>query len=225
MKTIKLFNEDPFQQECDATVVELLNDEEGRHIVVLDQTVFYALSGGQPGDTGIITGPAGEEKVVDTRYANDEKLLIYHYLENPSQLKEGNKVHCKIDWERRYRHMRLHSLIHITAMIFEQKYGEQKCIGSYMADKGRIDYEFFDEIDFDWLNAEVQKMIDEGHDISSYVDPEDENGVRCIWEMQPLGTMPCGGTHVKNSSEIGKIHLKRKGLSSQGQRIYCQLVE
>ncbi len=220
MKTQKLFTEDAYQKECDATVVDILPDEEGiKRIVVLDQTVFYALSGGQPGDTGMIN----EERVIDTRYANDEKLLIYHYLEEPTQLKNGDQVHCQINWDRRYRNMRLHSLVHIAGLLFTEKYGEQKCIGSNISDKGRIDYEFHDPIDFDWLNQETQRLIDEDHEITTSGDPDDE--VLRIWEMEPLGTMPCGGTHPAKSGEIGKIRLKRKGLSSQGQRIYCMLEE
>jgi alanyl-tRNA synthetase len=223
MKTLKIFSEDAYQKECEATVLEIKKDDEGRQIVVLDQTVFYAMSGGQPGDTGTITGPEGVEQVIDTRYASDEKVLIYHYVSEDTKLKVGDKVQCQIDWERRYRLMRLHSLVHIAGLLFEKKYGKTEVFGSNISDKGRIDYKYFDPIDFEWLSVETQRYIDEGHEIKTR--GEDGNEVRRIWEMADLEPMPCGGTHPKNSSEIGKIRLKRKGLGSQGQRIYCMLEE
>ncbi|MDP3976332.1 MAG: alanyl-tRNA editing protein [bacterium] len=229
MKTKKLFTNDAYLKECDAQVVEVLDlpdeipievgQERKNRIIVLDQTVFYAMSGGQPGDTGTLD----DERIADTIYATDEKVLIYHCMEKPTQLKAGDKVHCVIDWERRYRLMKMHSLMHIAIFNFERKHGKSKMIGSNMSDKGRFDYEFFDPIDVDWITQETQRMIQEGHQIKTYGDEYDE--VKRIWEMEPLGTMPCGGTHVKNSSEIGKISLKRKGLSSQGQRVYCMLEE
>ncbi len=222
MKTTKLFTEDAYQTTCTAKVVEVKTDEEGRQIVILDQTVFYALSGGQPGDTGTITGPYGAEKVIDTRYASDEKVLIYHYVESPTQLQVGDEVSCEINWERRHRLMRLHSLLHIAGMVFEEMYGKQECVGSNMnVEKGRFDYKFFDQIDIEQLTSRTQQLIDEGREITTR--GEEGNEVRRIWNMEPLGDMPCGGTHPRSSSEIGKIRLKRKGLSSQGQRIYCML--
>jgi Ser-tRNA(Ala) deacylase AlaX len=223
MSTKKLFSENAYQKDGEATVVTVQNDETGvPRIVILDQTVFYAMSGGQPGDTGTIKGPEGEKKVIDTRYLNEGKILVGHYLEEQSRLKPGDKVQLVIDWDRRYRHMRLHSLVHIAGLLFEQHYGHQKCIGSNIADKGRIDYEFFNPIDIEKIQKTAQQLIEEGHEIKTYGDSHDES--KRIWEMQGLGTMPCGGTHVKNSREIGKISLKRKSLGKQGQRIYCEIL-
>ena len=176
------------------------------------------MGGGQPGDTGTIGG----EGVIDTRYGDSEKTIVHHLLQHPTNLKMGQRVQCQIDWERRYRHMRLHSLIHIVGMLFEQKYGEPKCIGSNISDKGRIDYEYFHPIDLEWLQKGTEKLISEDHEIQTYGYSDDDE--RRIWEMQPLGTMFCGGTHVRTSTEIGKIALKRKSLGKQGQRIYAEIV-
>jgi Ser-tRNA(Ala) deacylase AlaX len=228
MKTIKLFAEDAYQKECEATVVDILNipqeflsdGETGENrIIVLNQTVFYAMSGGQPGDTGSISN----ERVVDTRYRSEEKLIIYHYLSEPTSLRVGDTVTCKIDWNRRYKHMLQHSLIHMVGLVFTEMYGEHECIGSNMGEKGRIDYKFFDHIDVEAITNRVQKLIQEDHPISTTVDPADQTGVSMIWRMEPLEDMPCGGTHPKSGAELGKFRLKRKGLSSQGQRIYCML--
>lgn len=223
MKTIKLYLEDAYQTECEASVLEVKKDEEGRQVVILDQTVFYAMGGGQPGDKGTISGPSGAENVVDTRYADSKKVLIHHFMESETALKAGDKVTCQIDWGYRYKNMRLHSLLHIAGMAFEEMVGPQKSIGSNISDRGRMDYEFFGQIDLNMLTREVQRLIDGDHEIKTY--GEEGNEEHRIWEMDPLGTMSCGGTHPKSSSEIGKIRLKRKGLSSQGQRIYCELVE
>lgn len=222
MPTKKLFTENAYQKECSSRVLEVRNDDAGvSRIVILDQTVFYAMSGGQPGDTGVLKGPNGEEKIVDTRYLDEEKTLIGHILEGPTHLKQGDSVQAIIDWDRRYRHMRLHSLVHIAGLLFEKQYGHQKCIGSNIADKGRIDYAFFGNVDIERLQKEAERLIAEGHEISTHGDSDDE--AKRIWEMESLGTMPCGGTHVKNSREIGKIELKRKSLGKQGQRIYCMI--
>jgi Ser-tRNA(Ala) deacylase AlaX len=261
MQTIKIFTQDAYLQDCTAKIVEILNipeqflseGETGENrILVLNQTVFYAMSGGQPGDTGILTykkdsplfktlrsaekdGISGDvgvsateeslrvERVIDTRYKSDEKLVIYHYLEAPTHLRVGDKVTCSIDWERRYKHMLQHSLIHIVGLVFTEMYGDHKCIGSNMGEKGRIDYEFFEPIDLEAITCRVQKLIEEDHQIATIQDPEDPTGVRMIWKMDPLEDMPCGGTHPKSSAEVGTFHRKRKGLSSQGQRIYCML--
>lgn len=218
----KIFSENAYQKECSARVVEVRNDEGGvPRIVILDQTVFYAMSGGQPGDTGVLKGSNDEEKVVDTQYMDESKTVIGHFMEAPTALKPGDTIQTVIDWDRRYRHMRLHSLVHIAGLLFEKQYGHQKCIGSNIADNGRIDYEFFEKIDIERLQKEAERLTAEGHEISTHGDSNDE--AKRIWEMESLGTMPCGGTHVKNSREIGKIELKRKSLGKQGQRIYCMI--
>ncbi|GEM_PF-2237971 len=223
MSTKKIFVDAAYQKDCEATVVEIRNDEAGiPRIVILDQTVFYAMSGGQPGDTGFVTGPHGEERVSDTRYVDNEKKVIGHFMDGTTKLKVGDRITGKIDWGRRYRHMQLHSLVHISALLFDQQCGLQKCIGSNIADKGRIDYEYFGEINVEALQKQAEHLIQEDHAISTHGDGDDE--VKRIWEMQPLGTIPCGGTHVKSSREIGKIELKRKSLGKQGQRIYCQVL-
>lgn len=224
MPTKKFFSEDAYRKECSASVIEVRNDEAGiPRVVILDQTVFYAMSGGQPGDSGMLKGLVGEERVQDTRYLDDDKTLIGHVLENETRLKAGDSLQVLIDWDRRYRYMRLHSLVHIVGLLFEKQYEKQKCIGSNIADKGRIDYDFFGNIDIERLQKETESLITEGHDIKTYGNSGDE--AKRIWEMQPLGTMPCGGTHVKNSREIGKIELKRKGLGKQGQRIYTMILD
>ncbi|MDF2379054.1 MAG: alanyl-tRNA editing protein [Candidatus Gracilibacteria bacterium] len=223
MKTHKLYLEDSYQKMCEAIVLEVKKDQEGRQIIILDQTLFYAMSGGQPGDKGIMTGSSGEEQVVDTRYASGEKVLIHHFMSEDTQFKIGDTVTCQINWDYRYKNMRLHSLLHLAGMAFEKMVGPQKCIGSNISDRGRMDYEFFEKIDLDILAREVQGLIDGDHEIRTY--GEDGNEVRRVWEMKPLGTMPCGGTHPKSSGEIREFKLKRKGLSSQGQRIYCELID
>ena len=218
-ETKRLYWSDPYQVEFEAEVLDVIQTEFGTALV-LDQTCFYAMSGGQVGDTGSLA----DERVRDTRYADDTKTVIYHYMEGECSLKKGDRVVGAIDWERRHKLMRIHSLVHVLGIVFEKNYGEQRCIGSSVNEKkGRIDYEFFDELDVEKLTKEVQSVVDRGLNINC--GPSKEDASRRIWDMPGFGDMPCGGTHPENSSEIGKIKLKRKSLGKQGQRIYCSLIE
>jgi misacylated tRNA(Ala) deacylase len=107
--TLPLFLEDPYQKECDATVVSVVD---GKYIV-LDQTIFYPKGGGQPWDLGTITRGDESFKVVYVGKFNGE---ISHEVERPG-LREGDNVHCTIDWERRYRFMRSHTAAHVFASL------------------------------------------------------------------------------------------------------------
>lgn len=218
MSTHRIYWNAPYQKEFDAKVIEIKDSEFGK-VVVLDQTCFYAMSGGQTGDSGTLNG----ERVRDTRYEDNKKQVIYHYLEaEETELKVGDEVHGEIDWDRRYKIMRLHSLVHIMGILFEKEYPGNTVIGSNVNEKkGRADWEFFEDIDIEKLQNQTQEAIDTKADVTTKGSSEDEE--RRIWDMAGFGTMPCGGTHVKNSSEIGKIRLKRKSLGKQGQRVYCML--
>ena len=218
-KTKRLYWDNPYQKEFDAVVVDVVKTDYG-DAVVLDQTCFYAMSGGQAGDSGLLN----DYRVRDTRYHDDSKTIIYHYMENETKLKAGDKVHGVIDWDRRYKIMRNHTLVHVTDIIFEKEYGKGMDIGSNVNEKkGRVDYEFFDEIDIEKLTKNVQEVLDK--DLEIICVPSAESEDKRIWIMKDYADMPCGGTHPKKSSEVGQIKLKRKGLGRQGQRIYCKVVD
>lgn len=211
MATRRLFWEDPYQNECEANVI-LAKDNE----IVLDQTVFYAFSGGQASDAGSINGIP----VKETRKSGDE---IVYMFDSPHNLKEGDKVTVKIDPERRMRLMKLHSASHLVYFLIDEKIGLKKIIGSNVTeDKGRLDYEYPKAISpiLPEVETMANELFNQDFDISIYPDPDDPS--KRWWECKGW-KVPCGGTHVKNTNEIGNVRLKRKNIGSGKERIEIYL--
>lgn len=210
MQTIKLFDKDHYLKEFDAEVLEV----DGVN-VVLDQTAFYPQSGGQTGDKGTING----ESVVDTQIIDGKYV---HVMENEPDFKVGDMVHGVLDWERRYNTMRIHSASHIMEHIFFNNFGVLERLGSSVDDKkDRSTYVSEDKLDPELLKKtenEINEFLTEGHDI---VIDEDENGIRS-WVSGPYHNN-CGGTHVRNTSEIGQIKLKRKNPGKGKERVETSL--
>jgi len=206
--TRKLFWEDPYQKEFDAKVL-IINGNQ----VVLDQTCFYAKGGGQVGDTGEINGI----RVIDT--VKDEEENIFHILEKEPDFKVGDTVHGKIDWERRYKIMRLHSAAHISYHFVLETFGESsKPLTSGIVDdnKDRLDYGFNQPLDKEKLKIVEQKaneFIAAGREIKWWTD---ENRRR-HWLAEGMPEMFCGGTHVRNTKEIGRIVVKRGSKPGAGK--------
>ena len=205
--TKKLFWENPYQVEFNATVTKVIGDG-----VVLDATCFYPRGGGQVGDTGYINGI----RVVDTQAG--EETDIVHILETKPSFSAGALVHGKIDWERRYKIMRLHSAAHIVYYLMQEVFGKDcKPASSGLLDeeKERSDYLFEEKLDKEKLKVVEEganQIIKKGYEIKTWT----ENGRR-YWKLELFPTMQCGGTHVKNSSEIGKIKVKRGKKPGRGR--------
>jgi misacylated tRNA(Ala) deacylase len=129
--TEELFRNDSYLKECDASVTSI----EGQAVAV-DRTVFYPLGGGQPGDTGSMSWSTGNARVVDTRYGDSGEIL--HIIEDGKALPEtGDSVHLELDWDRRYRHMRMHTAMHLLGAVL--RYGVTG--GNISADKSRLDFD------------------------------------------------------------------------------------
>jgi alanyl-tRNA synthetase len=213
----KLFWQDPYQTTCKAKVVSIQDNK-----VKLDQTIFYAFSGGQASDEGTINGIKVLEAV---KQGEKEDIIdIIYTLEKEPDFKEGDEVEVKIDEKRRDTLRRLHSLAHLVYYFVIEECGELKTIGSNISErKARMDYEHdgsFKEV-IAKIQEQTQKFIQEGHDI---VMKGDENKEDLRWWTCKDWKMPCGGTHVKNTSEIGQIKLKRKTIGSGKERIEMSLV-
>lgn len=213
--TKKLFWENPYQVEFDAAVTEITGNS-----VVLDATCFYPRGGGQAGDTGYLNGI----RVVETQAG--EETDIAHILEAKPCFSVGASVHGKIDWERRYKIMRLHSSAHIVYYLMKEVFGKDcKPASSGLLDekKERSDYLFKEKLDKEKLKVveeRANQIIREGHAIKTW----SENGER-YWKMELFPTMKCGGTHVKNTSEIGEIRVKRGKKPGRGkERIEISLL-
>ena len=211
--TIKLYNKDHYLREFDAKVVSV-----DGNLVELDKSAFFPDSSGQAGDTGILNG----EKVVCTKYLEDEKFV--HVMEAEPGFKVGDVVHGVLDWDRRYNIMKLHSASHIMEHFLWKHFGYMKRTGSNVDDvKDRADY-----LHDGRLDPEKLKQVEE--DTNSFLAEEhpviitvDSDGIR-TWRCGPV-EMHCAGTHVRNTSEIGKIQLKRKNPGKGEERVETNLKE
>jgi Ser-tRNA(Ala) deacylase AlaX len=214
MATLKLFWKDPYLKECEATVISIDENE-----ITLDRTIFYAFSGGQSSDSGFI----GEIPVKEAIVRGED---IIYVLEEEPNFKVGDKVIVRIDWDKRYKIMKLHSAAHVIFFIFEEKTKAKKIIGSNVnEEKSRLDYLYEENIS-EFL-PEVEKEANEeifSNDMKVKTYFDKENPEKRWWELPKKGwKCPCGGTHVKNMNEIKTIRLKRKNIGKGKERIEIYL--
>lgn len=235
--TEKAFYQDSYQKTHTSEVVEVL--ENG---VLLTSTIFYPLGGGQPGDSGSVTINGRDYAVVDTRYADDRHNIV-HFLEEDdlSSIQVGDAVDMRLDWERRHRLMRMHTSMHLVCSLISA----QATGGSVGETSSRLDFDLQDEVvDKERLTADLNALVAKALPvtISTITDTElDQNPdlVRTMSVQPPRGHgsvrtvtiedtdyQPCGGTHVRNTAEIGELlvtGLKNKG--RQNKRISIALVQ
>ncbi len=230
--TEELFREDSYIRECSATVVAA--DEDG---IVLDRTVFYPMGGGQPGDTGLLRWSAGTSAVIDTRYGKNRE--IRHMVARGSPLPPpGDTVQASIDWDRRYRHMRMHTALHLLGAVL--RYGVTG--GNIGADRSRLDFDMEDGVDKEDVARRMQAWVDAGHAVScrwitdaeleaqpelvrtmSVQPPKGAGRVRLL-EIEGVDLQPCGGTHLKSTAEVGRVTIgkvEKKG--RRNRRVYIEL--
>ncbi|MBN1682978.1 alanyl-tRNA editing protein [Candidatus Bathyarchaeota archaeon] len=205
--TILLYRIDPYMKSFNAKVMKIENN-----IITLDKTCFFPQGGGQVGDTGEISG----NKVINT-LSSDE--VIQHILENAPNFSIKEEILGQIDWERRYRIMKLHSAAHLVYYTMQEVFGENcKPASSGLLDdkKDRTDYIFNEPLDKQKLllvEEKVNNLILDGLPISHLKNNEG----RFIWKIQNFEAMECGGTHVKNTKEIGKVNIKRGSKPGKGR--------
>ena len=222
--TDELFREDAYLRECDARVVAV---EDGA--VVVDRTVCYPLGGGQPGDTGTLSWEGGSVAIVDTRYG--EGGAIRHVLaEDAPAPGPGDAVHLAIDWERRYRHMRMHTAMHLLGSVL--RYGVTG--GNISADKSRLDFDMEDTIDKEAVGAALADLVAGDHPVScrwiteeeldaqpdlvrtmSVQPPRGKGSIRLL-EIEGVDLQPCGGTHVGSTAEVGRVRIGK--VEKKGKR-------
>ncbi|MDF9867281.1 Ser-tRNA(Ala) deacylase AlaX [Bacilli bacterium PM5-3] len=203
----KLFWEDPYLSECSAHITSVNDDK-----VTVDQTVAYAFSGGQESDYGTING----FKILE---AYKDGLDIVYVLENHN-LNKGDEVIIKIDFDRRYKLMKLHFCGDLVLQIIMKRYPDIKRIGAHVsADKVRIDFELDFNISemFEWIQEELDRVIAADYEIETgYINEEKQ--IR-YWKIEGYGPANCGGTHIKSTKELNKIKLKRKNIGGGKERI------
>ncbi len=206
--TEKLFWETPYLT-CLETVVASVDDQ----WITLRETIFYAFSGGQESDHGSIGG----HHVLEARKAG---LNIEYLLPSGHGLGPGDQVHVAIDWARRYSLMRLHFAAELVLELVYRELGKVEKIGAHIAPgKARIDFHWADNIAmlFPKLTVRAQALIDQ--DIAIVSAYADERRQLRYWEVPGFGRVPCGGTHLKRTGEVGTLTLKRKNIGRGKERI------
>jgi misacylated tRNA(Ala) deacylase len=209
--TEELFRSDSYLRECDATVIAVVDNA-----VTVDRTVFYPMGGGQPGDTGTMSWETGEATVVDTRYGPDGGIV--HLLEDDAALPGINdKVHLTLDWDRRYRHMRMHTAMHLLGSILQ--YGVTG--GNISEQKSRLDFDMEDTVDKEAVGAALQELVAANRPVSfrwisdAELDANPEL-VRTLLEIEGVDLQPCGGTHLKSTAEVGQVRIGK--VEKKGKR-------
>jgi len=208
----KVFWTNPYLTELATRIVSV----NGNNITV-ERTIFFAFSGGQESDTGTIGGYAVKQA------KKDGQEIIYSLAEEHG-LKVGDEVTMRIDWGRRYRLMRLHFAAEIVLeLTYKHLEGIQK-IGAHIAqDKARIDFIWHENISksFPVIEKEAYELIQANADIISAFSDK-ENGRR-YWEVEGFSRIPCGGTHLRKTGEVGEIKLKRNNIGKGKERMEIYL--
>ena len=229
MTTEALFRQDAYLQNCEAVVTAI--DADG---IALDRTVFYPTSGGQAGDTGTLSLEDGSTLVIsDARKskAGDASPDDVMHLLAPGQeealmrLQVGDTVMAAIDWQRRYRHMRFHTATHLLCALVKQLV--DGC--SITSDTARLDFAMTDSLDRDAVQAGLDALVAAAHPVATRWISDEEllanpqlvksmsvsppigfGRVRLLVigdAHEPIDLQPCGGTHVRNTSEIGAVRI------------------
>ncbi|MPM18671.1 hypothetical protein SDC9_65084 [bioreactor metagenome] len=213
MSTKKLFWTDPYMTQTQATVTAVCQNK-----ITLDKTVAYAMSGGQDSDSGTIGG-------YEILTAENQSYEIIYTISPEHDLSVGDDVLVKINWEKRYRLMRLHFAAELVLELVYQNYDHPNKIGANITkDKARVDFEWQGNISdiFPFLQEKLAELIQGNCDIvSDFVDEETQ--IR-FWEIKGFAKVLCGGTHLKRTGEIGELQLKRKNIGGGKERIEITLV-
>ena len=214
--TSEIFRDDPYKKECEAQILDF-----GDNWIILDQTVFYAEGGGQLGDTGLIKAGQQEIQIENTIKEND---LIKHIFNSRFDFEIGDNVTCIIDWDRRYKLMKMHTSLHLLCSLVNAKVTG----GSVSDGKGRLDFNLDFKPKKEELKDNLNDLIQGNHDITiSWIStqeldknpnlvktmsvlPHRTNGsIRMVLIGDNIDYQPCGGTHVKNTSEIGLVEINK----------------
>ena len=236
--TERLYEEDSYLKDCTAEVVA---SEAG--LFRVNRTVLYAEGGGQPGDSGAVTLPDGQElAIVKSVKQPGNPNAVLHYLQDADAVLEvGSQVKLAVDWARRHRLMRMHSALHLLcAQVSAGVTG-----GSVGDGKGRIDFNIgADGLDKERINDGLNELVardlevaarwitadelDENPDLvrTMEVQPPRSGGKVRLIEVQSADLQPCGGTHVKRTSEIGALVVgKIENKGKQNRRVNIRFAD
>ncbi|RWM68495.1 MULTISPECIES: alanyl-tRNA editing protein [Mesorhizobium] len=236
-RTETLFRDDAYLRTADATIVAV-NDRGG---IILDRTIFYATSGGQPGDTGTLERDDGSLIAVAATITGQTKDEIIH-VPQPEQavLEVGEPIKLAVDWERRHLLMRMHTACHLLTVVCPFPITG----ASVSEDDSRVDFDIPDAgFTREDVTARLMELVRADHPVfvrlitdeelaanpalvkSKNVRPPAGTGkirLVCIGENASIDSQPCGGTHVKSTGEVGEIHIgkiEKKGRENRRFRI------
>ena len=206
--TKKFFWDDPYATSHQSSIDRVLGAE-----VTVHSTIFYAFWGGQEGDQGTIGG----YPVLAARKAGFE---IFYRLPDGHGLVPGQEVSIEIDWPRRYRLMRLHFAAELVLELFYKLLPGIEKIGAHIGpDKARIDFSWPDNLStfFPDITDQANRII--ANDLAIKSAFADQQNERRYWEIEGFSRVPCGGTHVRRTGEIGPIQLKRQNPGREKERV------
>ncbi|MDH6268655.1 misacylated tRNA(Ala) deacylase [Rhizobium sp. SG_E_25_P2] len=236
MPVTPLFRDDFYLSTAEGTVTAVHDDGS----IELDQTCFYATSGGQPGDSGFLERADGSriELGVTTNGA-DKSIILHRPLDGQARPEIGEKLVLHIDWARRYKLMRMHTACHILSVVCQFPI-TGAAVGE---DESRVDFDMSETIDKDEVTAKMMEIVAANHPIYLQWITDEElaanpgivksKNVRppiglgrvslvCIGENAAIDSQPCGGTHVSETQEVGEIHIakiEKKGKENRRFRI------
>jgi len=239
LMTDLLYHSDSFLKEFEAKIVNV--DTESR-VIYLDRTAFYPVGGGQPCDLGILSRGETIFPVERVKKQGDEVL---HFIGGKESLPlKGREMHGEIDWERRYKLMRTHTGMHILCGVIFRDYGASVTGGDMELLKGRMDFEF-ETLRADLVHiieSAVNQEIEASREVRVKILPREEafkipdlirtkinllpEGIEMVRTVEIVGLdlQADGGTHVRNSAEVGRIRIvdyKSKGAINK--RIYVEV--
>ena len=213
---IKLFENDAYLNQFEAKIIKIIKED--NHIE-LNQTAFYAKSGGQPGDKGEIEREGSKIQVLETIKENNK---IVHIVDDLKDLEENCDIIGKINWDLRYKHMRMHTALHLLCSIVPLGVTG----GQIGYEKSRLDFNDPDKlINKEELEEKINLLVEDNHTVTTEViesrileekpelvrtmsvKPPQVGGKIRLVRIGEVDLQPCGGTHVKSTSEIGKIQI------------------
>ncbi len=231
-----LFRADPYLQQAEAMVVAV----HANGGILLDRTVFYPMGGGQPGDTGTLRLSSGAMITIATTIWDDAgKTVVSHVPAAPVAMlpAPGEQVSLMLDWEKRYRRMKMHTGLHLLSVALPYPVTG----GSVGEDEGRLDFDiaesgFEKEAMTEKLNGLIamQAAVTDRWITDAELDanpglvktlsvqpPRGSGRIRLV-EIAGLDVQPCGGTHVRNTKEIGRLvvtQIEKKGKQNRRVRV------
>ena len=216
----RIFEDDAYARACDAVVISA-----GADGIRLDRTVFYAMGGGQPGDTGVLRLEDGSEvAIVDARRGESPGDVVHVPAEGAALPAAGAKVTAEIDWQRRHRLMRIHTCLHLLCAVVDGP-----VTGGQIGDgKGRLDFDIPElTLDKEAITVALNRLIEENHAVRPRWITEDElaaepelvktmsvrppmgQGRVRLLEIEGVDLQACGGTHVAATGEIGRVEVRK----------------